>query len=300
MKVFKLTVFFILVLAVYTGITSFHPVAEGMTGVAVEKATGNVVAVSENRYVNFYGAFPWRFSVETRPQEKYFTHSVVITIPELKDLKEDSWKIEIPLKLNISIKEGKVRDLNFYRDSEGPEKFMAVELDSAVNRYLSPCLTPVYRPESLAASLEKISQGMESFKELMESYGLAVNSLEPAGLPVYPDRKLYEEGLAQAFMLRKTAAEGERKMLEISSRLKTDAASQDGIYRHYREMSSIIKENPDILKYIYIDKMAGNLKLIISSDRTAFPEFLEDKNAVTSEPKAAKRNNSGEVDNLKQ
>jgi hypothetical protein len=33
-------------------------------------------------------------------------------------------------------------------------------------------------------------------------------------------------------------------------------------------MSGIIRQNPDILKYIYIDKLGGNVKVIISPDKT--------------------------------
>ena len=58
------------------------------------------------------------------------------------------------------------------------------------------------------------------------------------------------------------------------------------------KVSSIIKDNPQILKYIYIDKMGDNIKVIISSDKTGIPGFLGESNDINPGVK-------GDVDNLR-
>ena len=59
------------------------------------------------------------------------------------------------------------------------------------------------------------------------------------------------------------------------------------------KVSSLLKDNPEILKFIYIDKMGDDIKVIISSDKTGMPSmFSEDSNGTKPDVK-------GDVDNLR-
>ena len=58
-------------------------------------------------------------------------------------------------------------------------------------------------------------------------------------------------------------------------------------------ISSILKNNPEILKFIYIDKMGDDIKVIISSDKTGLPAMFNDS-AEGTKPAA-----KGDVDNLR-
>jgi len=63
-------------------------------------------------------------------------------------------------------------------------------------------------------------------------------------------------------------------------------------------ISNLIKSNPDILKYIYIDRLAGNVKLILSSDKSGMPfgmSLNEDLDKTGKSKNAAKE----EINNLR-
>ncbi|MCL2025496.1 MAG: hypothetical protein FWG92_01675 [Leptospirales bacterium] len=293
MKVFLKILFLLLVaLSGYTAFTSYNPVREGMSVIVIEESSGNAVyAATEGQRFILYKAFGWKYSVETVPLRDFLTRNIRIDIPALKDLKDDTFAVIIPLKADFSVNLPELYDLNLLKNAaEGVKKSIENELRAALNFLIGDYLSPVYRDDIIRRERETILTHLkESVSAEFAGKGIVISDLKYTSPVSLPDDKRYEEGVLHLGTLRRVFIENDKKLEELKGQLERNAMSMESLHNKYREMSLIIKENPDILKYIYIDKMAPNLKLIISSDKSALPAFL-DENETKEQKTAAKKN----------
>jgi len=96
----------------------------------------------------------------------------------------------------------------------------------------------------------------------------------------------------------------ERENLNNALNLKSVETGK--YYEHLQKISDIIATNPDILKYIYIEKLAPNVKIIapINSNGYAFgldniDESEKDVKKLEKSDKPESKDKDGEVDNLR-
>ena len=81
--------------------------------------------------------------------------------------------------------------------------------------------------------------------------------------------------------------------MHLRNSLEKDKIASEAYYEKLSRIGNMIKDNPEILKYIYIDKLAGNIKVIISSEKNAMPViFGQDQDVKDSDLKK-------EIDNLR-
>jgi hypothetical protein len=168
---------------------------------------------------------------------------------------------------------------------------------------LQDYLTPAYRGAAIVEARETIIKSLkETITSKFANEGINIDDLRYTSAISLPDNRRYEEGLVYLENLRRMMIENDRKLIEIKGQLERDAQSTESLYKKYREISRIISENPAMLKYIYIDKMAGNLKLIISSDKSAFPAFLDESAGAYRENKEnkAKENKANKEESNKE
>ena len=281
MKLF-LKIFLILLVAVagYTALMSYSPILKGIIDVVTEKNTGNVVSAKTKDYpFVFYKALPWWYSVASCELEFSLTVNVNIAIPALSELDHDSFALVIPIQADVQIIPEKLKNLNILKDSlvHMKESF-GKELEQSFSTHMQDFLVPVYQYAQILENKDKILATVT--KDIDAKYkdeGILISNLQHAGLLQLPDARLYEEGLIFLNSQRRILHENKKKMMELSGQLERDALEKEKLFKSYSDVSVIIKENPNILKYIYIDKMAPNLKVIVSSDKTALPAFLEDQ-----------------------
>jgi len=79
----------------------------------------------------------------------------------------------------------------------------------------------------------------------------------------------------------------------LSKKLIKDKHENELYFEKLLRVSSILKDNPEILKFIYIDKMGDDIKVIISSDKTGLPAMFNESSDGT------KPGVKGDVDNLR-
>lgn len=275
---FKL--FFILLLAGagYTFFMSYSPVHKGTVAVVEEKRTGDVVSVitKEQPFI-FYKALPWFYSVTTGILEFPITVNAHVDIPQLSELDYDSFSISIPIRADVKIIPEELKNPYMLKDSLAQLKdSVEKEITFAFASLLQSYLQPSYQYARIIADKEIILAAADSaIKKQFENDGIYISGLQYAGTLLLPDTRLYEEGISHLLSQRHIFLESRKKMLELSGQLEREVMAKEKLYKSYADISNIIRENPDILKYIYIDKMAGNLKVIVSSDKTALPAFLE-------------------------
>jgi hypothetical protein len=298
MKSFIRKIIFLLFVAaaVYAAICAYMPVRKGMMGVVADKRSGSVVSVAaEERRFIWYGAFFWRYAVEIQPKQRSAVYQVHVVIPSLALLKGDFYNINIPVRIGYSIDPASMVNTSLLKDGAvALENSVKAETEAEFGTVLREYFDPVYRGRDALQNRDLIlKEASASLSQRLKSQGIILDILQYSGSPFFPDNDVYNEGVKYLAELRRLSLDNEKKLIDTKNQLERDARLKERLYAEYREMSRIIRENPDILKYIYIDKFAANLKVIISSDKNAVPLFLEENKDN------AKKSETGEIDNLR-
>ena len=298
MKSFFIKVIFILLIAAggYIFITSYRPVPEGMISVVYgnQDDAPVIVVPAGSRFV-IQGVAPWLYHIETIALDKRDSFDVKMTIPSLVGLKDEYYGISIPVSVEYSIEWDKVRDYTLFRNNS--LKISNIIFEDTVRFFsnqLQPYLLPFYRGPALEFRKEEIKAAVRNgLTDKLAGQGITLKRIDIYENWTYPDNERYREGLQYLAELRRIEIENAKSLSLLKNRLEGEKIQEEALYKKYREMSRIIKQNPDILKYIYIDKLTDDLKVIVSSDKSMVPLFLEEgKNKGSVSEK-------GEINNLR-
>lgn len=257
------------------------------------------------RIVGFYGEgtrffwqglLPFLYHVQILPVENVRNWEITVSIPGLERSAALN-TITIPVQVVYTIKPGKVTDLQMLLS--GGQK-----LDSAIkNSFESLLSLEIHGIINARYSRDAVLTGMESFvgktldrvKNYYSLKGIEMISAEARGVVRLPGDGEYARALFELSEIDRVKLENEKSFLSVQERIREGRLLNGELFAKLREMSLIIRDNPDILKYIYIDKMSDNVKIIISSDRTGLPMAL-DGEFRDSGPDPSKRR---EIDNLR-
>jgi hypothetical protein len=293
-----LFILIILVCVAYALVSSIEKIDKGKMGVVEDLRTKNIIRIVRPQAGSYafvwQGLFPCWFSFYEQPEERAALYDIKIAIPNLENLKEDYYNLVIPIRVLYRIDWQKFSDTAKLANN-------ARDLEAMVKRYFENGLKketllylyPAYQREALTNQMNSIMERIK--KEVASEFqllGLALVSATVFGSISLPDRMLYNEGLLHAADLRKVDRIIEKGLLEVRSSVAREKIKNEQFYLKLFEISKLIKSNPDILKYIYIDKLGGNVKVILSSDTTGLPTMLE-------EAKMPKKGKPREIDNLK-
>jgi len=294
-SVTKIIIFIIILAAIYTAFFSVIKLEEGNFGVVLDLRYNRIVKTFNKRYnFVFEGAMPWWYSTDSMSIKRSINLDVRVPIPELEGLHDDIYSIKIPVAVVFSIDtdrffnyeslNGNCRELNNI-----VTKYIANNFLKEFQKYISP----VYRKNILEENIGRyIDTVIAGIRNRLNSSGLRLDQFDITGNVVTPDVKTYFEGLRFLGELRSLEMNNRKEMKSLLEKLNRDRVQQEHAMKKLGEISKLIRDNPLILKYIYIDKMASGVKVILSSDSSGFPGFLNDIS-----PKTESKNN--EIDNLK-
>jgi hypothetical protein len=240
------------------------------------------------------GAFPWWFLVAEVPKTRAVDFKARIDMPGCEDLKKDVYHVHVPVRLKYRINAARFADAARLADNgRGVDELAEEYLRKGLQRELDPYIAPVYQPEVLAARVEEslVNAYDAVFTDCAER-GIDLIQVKLTGAATIPDRALHIEAMQHAANLRIIDNMLEKDLIEERNRVKRQILSNEQLYGKLREISRLIASNPELLKYIYIDKMAGNVKLILSSDSSGVPRLLEAE-------KSLKKGKTKEIDNLR-
>ncbi len=292
-----ITVVFIIGIA-YTLFFSVEKMDAGRIGVVQDLRSKTVVrivrpVVGSYAFV-WQGAFPWWFSISEIPGQRAAGIKVKIDLPELGFLKEDYYHLWVPLRVVYRINAGKFSDIaRLDGDGSALDELVNSIFRDELQREMNPFLAPAYQREALAGQMEQImARVMKNLDDDFKSYGIEVLSAKISGTMVLPDRGVYNEGVLHAADLRKMDRMKEMEIIGVRGAIEREKIKNEQFYANLQKISTIISANPDILKYIYIDKLGGNVNVILSSDSIGVPRMLE----KTDKPVKGK---SKEIDNLR-
>jgi len=285
----------ILAILVYLFIFTFYIARDDRIGIVKERSTGEVVLIFTNRF-NFIwqGALPWVYNVEIADTRTASIMSVNIVIPSLSKLKDDIYCIKIPLSISYRLDRTNPPDKAVFRDRGVIDAYVKDFIEAMCSSVLVNYLEPVYRRSDILKDEQVLYSTMISkLMEKLKSAGIICDRLEIVSRGYFPEDELYREGLGRCKELRDLDFVNMKQEITLKNRLFKEKSEYELYYERLYRVSAMIKENPDILKYIYIDKMGDDIKVIISSDKTGIPVMfgspLDEKNADLK----------GDIDNLR-
>ena len=240
------------------------------------------------------GSFPWWFLISDLPAQRSASFMIRITVPGLEYLKEDYYVIRVPIQAAYRIDQDKFGDVSKMVDEgRGVDDLVKKFFENELQRELLAYLTPAYQREALIAQLDTILKRMQKNLEgELKAFGIDLTDAKIIGAVIAPERAIYNEGILHAADLRKKDRGMEKELIDVRSMVERENIKNEQFYKKLLEISRIISANPDILKYIYIDKMGDNVNVILSSDDTGVPRMLE-KNVNPAKSKTK------EIDNLR-
>lgn len=240
------------------------------------------------------GALPWWFLVREMPARRVAYFRAKVSIPELESLRQEYYHAWFPLRVAYRIDPSVFADAALLGDGgRGADDQVKRLFQDGLQRELQLQLSPNYQREALVARkdgiIDAVRQGIEKD---CEAAGMKLESAAMTASPVIPDPAVYNEGKLHAAELRRMDRGVEMGIIESRTQAEKDRLLNEQFYGKLKEISKIISANPDILKYIYIDKLGGNVNVILSSDSTGVPPLFErDAKPGKGKPR--------EIDNLK-
>lgn len=250
-------------------------------------------AVGDYAFV-WEGSLPWWFLVREIPAQRVAHIRVKVPVPELERLSQDYYHAWVPLRVAYRIDPGSFADAALLGDGgRGADGLVTRFFRDGLQRELQPQLSPVYQREALVARGDSIIDAVRNGVEKdCAAAGIRLVSASLSGPLLLPDTAVYNEGRLHAAELRKMDRGIEVGIIESRSKAEKDRLVNEQFYGRLKEISKIISANPDILKYIYIDKLGGNVNVILSSDSTVVPPLFDrDTKPGKGKPR--------EIDNLK-
>jgi len=292
---FKTLLKFIFVLSlVYGAFLSFFMLKENEMGIVYDLNSGGSISYFSDKY-NFvwHGLQPWRYGIKKISRNRSYNIEVKVPLPGMVSMDSDMYYIRIPVSMSCTLvfdsSEGFVGEKkNFIGIESYLKKTVAYSFENVFSRYNS---TGYNREKIIKAESRIKKEALELVKGNINLEICRINQISIVGPVIYPENEVYREGLSYSRELRSEILKNKRKSMLLKSELQIEKNKNDLYFKKLQKMSELIKNNPEILKYIYIDKMGPNIKVIISSDRTGLPSLFSSEKGKDSVKK-------GDIDNL--
>jgi len=275
---------------------SVKNVEKGKVYLVEDLNSGKIVSCHREGY-NFIwmSVIPWQYSVYEVSLNRSLFHEVLISIPSLQNLKGDFYSIRVPVNLVFKIDPERIIDISkldnnldlLYHDLKRIANGLFA---SEMNKFIFP----VYSRKKVYDNFELVFSKTESgLKKSCNAIGIDLVAMERAGVVSAPDNRNYVDGLRHLSAMRELEKENEKQVSILKNRLIKQKLSDSQLYAKLYKMSEIIKNNPDILRYMFIEKMADNVRVIVSQDNKLLPAI----NSLEHVDK--KSGDNREIDNLK-
>jgi hypothetical protein len=297
-RLVKILVFLILlVIAGYLYINCVIKVEEGVFVLVQDRETGDIKKILNSGYSFLLdGIIPEKVSIIKISKKNTQFMDLKIPIPLLENLKSDLYAVKIPITVNYEIMPDKLAfDINRLKGGEG---YIATLLEKLLrgyfNKEFASYFSPSYRRGALVKDIETLIGRVESaLRTHCLKLGITIGEFVIVGNIDLPDLRTFYDGMRYFRELVDVEKNNKKELIILQSKLEKDRISNSQLYEKLEEISKIIKKNPDILKYIYIEKMGDKVKVIISPDNSGMP-FGFNFNSSDSKP-----DRRGEIDNLR-
>jgi regulator of protease activity HflC (stomatin/prohibitin superfamily) len=285
-----------IVLGVYVYMTSVIRLGEGEFAVSRDAGTGEHIISHPGLNFLWQGAIPGRLTSIRYSRRAAQVLEIKIPIPALVELKNDLYSVAVPVSLvfDIDSRRLSIDPATLGADKNAPGTLLKKALEGYLAREMAVYLEPVYNRAGLLQAGEAIiEKAMDSLASQAGKLGIALVSFEIPGRITVPDDRTYYEGVLYLRDLRELERANKKDLVIFKHALEKERQARRDFLEKLGEVSKLVKGNPDLLKYIYIDRLAGNVKVIITPDKSGMPLGLEFNEKADAGPK------KGEIDNLK-
>ncbi len=214
------------------------------------------------------------------------------TIPPLQDLKSGFYSVKIPIRVAYTL----TRDGLFDRDLLGEygerlDHQVAAVVKGAIAGELDSYLRPLYFPQAVEMRIGDIveSASKKAGEELGE-IGIKAVRITRNGPAVIPTTVTYNEGIGFLAAMRAMEHDDAMKLIRLKNELDRGRLADAEYVKKLTALSKVLRQNPDIIRYIYIDKISANAKVIL-------PNELYD--ILVGNLKNRPRHAEGDIDNLR-
>jgi hypothetical protein len=190
-------------------------------------------------------------------------------VPPLELIKSDHYSIKIPVAVNYTLDSERLSLAvqKLYADSQYMPLQLQKRLFAIITEKLKKYLLPYYQYNLLQANLQKeLVLAIAHVKESCAKDGILINEVI-TGTIYIPDYAVYIEGRKFLNELLQQEKANTLRLNALQQKLKENEINNAQYLEYLEKMSKIISKNKDILKYIYIDKLADNVKVIVTSDK---------------------------------
>lgn len=284
----------LMIVAAVGGYNAIFMVDDGEFGVVSGIENGDVVAVLHPGF-NFapQALFSWKVAVSYQRVKSTEILDVAIPLPGLEELENRHYSLALKISMVYELDyEAVPGDL---LSEKGQVRKMLVNLlKGGFTREIKTYLYPYYDNRRLERDFDVVAvKAFESVKKQCASSGIKVLGQEVIGSVSIPDAERYKEGAVLAGEIRRIENDNKKDILQLENKLQKDDYKNKKYLENLKEIAKLVKNNPDLLKYLYIKGFSKNVRAIITSERTGMPFGLdfEEKGSVTGK--------KGDVDNLR-
>ncbi|HOO71864.1 MAG TPA: hypothetical protein PK926_08875 [Spirochaetota bacterium] len=297
MKIFfrNILILLVVLIFIYGALFCFRIVQDRKAVFVRDIRDGTIVKVLTHGYgFSFEGGMPWWFTLNEVSLERNFSHEFFLSIPALEELNDARYQIRIPVRMHFIINSDSPAAQEYLLKGEkGIDEAVTVCLRSLLGNEIGPFLAPTYRRDALYYRQHALEGDIvKKISGEVAKLGIEGASFSMPGGMFLPDMSSYWEGMRHLDNLNKLKRKNEIDTEILNGRLKQENLSNEEYYKRLSRISSLIKENPELLKYIYIDKLSDKIKLVNSIDTL---DILGVFNKQKTDTEASK----GDIDNLR-
>ncbi len=263
----------------------------------LDKKEGKTVLLEPGYNFVLRGMIPGRVTYYNFKKRNVNLFGLTIKSPLLRKMDNDSYNLGVDISLTYEIDADLIiKTLNnqLKNGNNAVKRTIKKYLIKTLNNELLGYLHPAYKKQEIVRNKDKIIYNtLKKLKKHCSRIGVSIIDYSVIGGFRLPAVNIFNEGIRYSKELREKEKNNKEKMITLNGTIERER-DQDKIYfERLEKMSNLISRNPDILKYMYIEKMADNVKVIIAPDESGIPFGLGKKELF---PESIKQ---GEIDNLR-
>jgi len=295
MKTIKFLIkIFLLLLIIYGAYLTIYRAADNeMILVKDLNNNKNINIFSEPVNFIWQGVMPGRYTISKIPLDYSAMINIFIKMPALSALDDDIYVIKLSADIGYRIDKTNLSDISYLNSRADTENYITKKAAAITWAVLSNYIEPVYNKNRILNDEKVIIDTVkDELIEKTKGFGIVLNKVDFILPGYYPDNRIYAKGVVQNDALQNLDFKNKEDEIKLNKKLIEDKKNYEMYYDKLLRISSIIKDNPGILKYIYIDKIGKDIKVIISSDKTGMPAMFDESSDK------AKSDKKGDIDNL--
>ncbi|MCX7678591.1 MAG: hypothetical protein N2316_05180 [Spirochaetes bacterium] len=217
----------------------------------------------------------WRYSMYYGKITSSTIIEIRVPLPGLSELESRHYAVDMKLQMKYALDvENAQEDMLLKKDVL--LQFLKTVSKESFESSMLPYWYPIYNNINLERNAaEVVEKSFAAIKERCGKMGIKIIEIALLTPLRIPTLEIYREGLMLAADLRKIENEYKKEQLLLENKLKKDEMEQKKYLENLRRIASVVKNNPDLLKYLYITGFSKNVTTIIASERTGMPFGLD-------------------------